>query len=450
MGNSTTVENGFKYYNEGGELCTAFMKMPKIVFYGSMFESVSLDAKNLYMLMLDRTALSIKNNWVDDTGNVYIFYAQAEAMAVMGYGRTKINQLFKELENNNLILRKKQGLKKADIIYVNDLSKLEFSHGDYAIEFKYTFLNAKDDQVKSLKKEVRELKKQLKLLEKQNVENSANAENNSDVETVENYVENSKNDTNANIKSYEKRTSRVMENEHQELWKTTPSNTNPNNTNHNNTNSINHSSQALQTEQSYQNFESDKFDDDDDKNSILNLIIKPTNTQIKNTQVKTKQVMTKQVITDLISSDIVQDASMVELFANSLNFILTNKKYHNYQEDFNDKLFNQDNDGMLNNLAKQSVSDFVNGSTHTNIIYPTQYMCKCIINALNYENISTVDMPNTSNNTSNNTNTSTSYSTQTSTSYSNNTNSSTNKPLPNTTYDIAEADEWLNTVPKLV
>ena len=42
------------------------------------FKHLSTDSKLLYGMLLDRMSLSIKNEWYDDTGRVYIYYTVDE------------------------------------------------------------------------------------------------------------------------------------------------------------------------------------------------------------------------------------------------------------------------------------------------------------------------------------------------------------------------------------
>lgn len=89
------------------------------------------------MLLLDRTYMSIKNNWVDKYNKAFIYYTQAEAMKVLKFGSSKTFELFRELDENGLIFRVKQGLRKPDLIYVKNLSKLEVKDDSFDGEFKY-------------------------------------------------------------------------------------------------------------------------------------------------------------------------------------------------------------------------------------------------------------------------------------------------------------------------
>ena len=50
----------------------AFYRIPKIFFTDNRFRRMSVEAKILYGLMLDRVSLSLKNRWIDKEGRVYI------------------------------------------------------------------------------------------------------------------------------------------------------------------------------------------------------------------------------------------------------------------------------------------------------------------------------------------------------------------------------------------
>lgn len=97
----------------------AFYRVPKLLFTSDRFWNLSTDAKMLYGLLLDRMALSQKNGWIDEQGRVYIIYTVENIMQSLSCGNKKAIQLLVELENKaNLILRKKQGLGKPNLIYV--------------------------------------------------------------------------------------------------------------------------------------------------------------------------------------------------------------------------------------------------------------------------------------------------------------------------------------------
>ena len=99
----------FNYYygNEADQY--SFYRIPKTLMTNSHYKSVSIEAKFLYGVLLDRMGLSIKNSWMDADGRVYIYFTQEEAMDLMNCGKDKTTKLFRELEHIGLIERRKQG-----------------------------------------------------------------------------------------------------------------------------------------------------------------------------------------------------------------------------------------------------------------------------------------------------------------------------------------------------
>ena len=59
------------FYGQSGELF-AYFRIPKALFQDSRFRQLSTDARTLYGILLDRMSLSVKNNWLDEQGRVYI------------------------------------------------------------------------------------------------------------------------------------------------------------------------------------------------------------------------------------------------------------------------------------------------------------------------------------------------------------------------------------------
>ncbi len=97
----------------------AFYRVPKVLFTNDRYWNLSTDAKMLYGLLLDRMALSQRNGWVDEEGRVFIIYTIDKIMEALGCGNKKAIQLLSELEKKaDLIMRKKQGLGKPNLIYV--------------------------------------------------------------------------------------------------------------------------------------------------------------------------------------------------------------------------------------------------------------------------------------------------------------------------------------------
>lgn len=64
-----------KYNYCTGEERFTFIKLPKCLVEDEGFVELSMDAKLLYALFLDRVSLSIKNGWIDNQGRVFIYYS---------------------------------------------------------------------------------------------------------------------------------------------------------------------------------------------------------------------------------------------------------------------------------------------------------------------------------------------------------------------------------------
>lgn len=98
-----------------------FYRIPKALFTEERFRTVTIGAKVLYGLLLDRMCLSVRNGWLDDQGRVYIIFTLREVMSALGCAVQKAAKLLAELEKKaGLIERKRQGLGKPGLIYVKN------------------------------------------------------------------------------------------------------------------------------------------------------------------------------------------------------------------------------------------------------------------------------------------------------------------------------------------
>ena len=99
----------------------AFYRVPRVLIKGVEFRPLSPYAKLLYGLLLDRMGLSVKNEWYDEQGRVYVYYTVAEICEDFGCSRVTAGKLLAELDAQKgfgLIERVKQGSGKPDRIYV--------------------------------------------------------------------------------------------------------------------------------------------------------------------------------------------------------------------------------------------------------------------------------------------------------------------------------------------
>lgn len=70
---------------------------------GEEFREVSVEAKILYGLMLDRLSLSMKNGWFDDQNRAYIIYTVEHIMSDLQCGNQKAVKTDKAHIHNHII-----------------------------------------------------------------------------------------------------------------------------------------------------------------------------------------------------------------------------------------------------------------------------------------------------------------------------------------------------------
>ena len=105
-----------------------YFRIPCQLITHPRFKHLSTDSKLLYGMLHDRMSLSIKNEWYDDTGRVYIYYTVDEVCSNLNCGRDKAMRLLAELDTGKgvgLIERKKQGQGKPTRIYVKRFTTQE-------------------------------------------------------------------------------------------------------------------------------------------------------------------------------------------------------------------------------------------------------------------------------------------------------------------------------------
>ncbi len=119
----------FSSYFYGDEAMQfTYFRIPCQLITHPRFKHLSTDSKLLYGMLLDRMSLSIKNEWYDDTGRVYIYYTVDEVCSNLNCGRDKAMRLLAELDTGKgvgLIERKKQGQGKPTRIYVKRFTTQE-------------------------------------------------------------------------------------------------------------------------------------------------------------------------------------------------------------------------------------------------------------------------------------------------------------------------------------
>lgn len=412
------------YHYQGDVEEIVFFKMPKILFLGDDFKELSMSAKMVYMLLLDRVSISKKNNWVDKNNQVFIYYTQVEVMKKLKFGNKKVSNLFKDLEKFNLIKRIKQGFNKPDLIYVKSIASLEVEDTSYDGEFKYgrpDIEHSIDEQ-----NEIQLLEETIAVAtEKEKSNNST--EKTSNVENVKLVDMTCQNDITGDVK----------------MTLSDVSLQQPNNNNINNNNINNNNSFILSEINKINGMKEGMIN-----KSIKKLPFSLTKSENK-MNVAIKELFNYTTTLSNFKNNKIADFyfSTYKLFINSLSIMLTNKKVMTlnnqtvtYSKVYNklSEYINPDNSTNFNNLVEVAIKDYQKGSSNSNIKYPQKYMQACIWNVLQIGDISLHSNLNFKSNSNSN-----SY------------NSSTNKihdfDNTQTSYNLQEVEDlWNSGVQKFV
>lgn len=109
----------------------SFYRVPRLLVTGEEYRQVSVEAKLLYGMLLDRMGLSARNGWYDEENRVYIYYTIEEICRDFNCGHDKAGWLLAELDSKKgigLIERVKQGQGRPARIYVKRFAQGEH-HG---------------------------------------------------------------------------------------------------------------------------------------------------------------------------------------------------------------------------------------------------------------------------------------------------------------------------------
>jgi len=99
-----------------------FYKIPKALFENEFYADMKLETKMAYAILHDRFLLSIKNNWIDKNGDVYLIYKNSDLQTILSVGEKNVISLKKELADFGLLEEERQGLNKPNRLYVGNIN----------------------------------------------------------------------------------------------------------------------------------------------------------------------------------------------------------------------------------------------------------------------------------------------------------------------------------------
>ena len=112
--------------------------LPSIILYEEPFKTKLSDkAKLLYIIILDRLKLSIKNNYTNDKNEVYIYLSRQEVQKILSCSDKTVTKTFNELISLELIYEERTAIGRNIKIYVNKKEDIFSTFG------KFTLINRK-------------------------------------------------------------------------------------------------------------------------------------------------------------------------------------------------------------------------------------------------------------------------------------------------------------------
>lgn len=97
-----------------------YYQIPMELFFNKNYKNkLNSDSKILYGFLLNRLALSKKNNWFDEEGNVFLIFTRKEVQELLNLSDKTDTKAFKQLKQCKLIYEKKQGSTKPNLCRKN-------------------------------------------------------------------------------------------------------------------------------------------------------------------------------------------------------------------------------------------------------------------------------------------------------------------------------------------
>lgn len=98
-----------------------FYMLHKALFVNEKYKKLSDSAKVTYAILNDRVSLSIKNNWVDDNGDIYFIFTNESLQNILDKSKNTITKIKKELQAVGLLEQIRTGFNKPNKLYFHDI-----------------------------------------------------------------------------------------------------------------------------------------------------------------------------------------------------------------------------------------------------------------------------------------------------------------------------------------
>ncbi|WP_436937904.1 replication initiator protein A [Staphylococcus xylosus] len=96
-----------------------FYQLPKVFFTNPKYTNLSNDAKITWSILRDRLDLSIRNNWIDENGDIFFIYTNEKLKSILNISSpNKLSKIKKELTQADLFNQIRVGLNKPNKLYI--------------------------------------------------------------------------------------------------------------------------------------------------------------------------------------------------------------------------------------------------------------------------------------------------------------------------------------------
>lgn len=139
-----------RFYTEKEEVTLRFYQTPKGLFKNPKYLGLSLGPKLMYSILRDRLDLSIKNDWKDSNGFIYLVFSIEELSELLEINKETVITYKRELIKYGLIVDKRLGQGKSNLIYIlkPEIKEFQNTENPYSRERKNSILeNGKSDPI---------------------------------------------------------------------------------------------------------------------------------------------------------------------------------------------------------------------------------------------------------------------------------------------------------------
>lgn len=112
-----------------------YLRFPLSLLAEPRYREMSLEAKMIYSLLLNRLSLSQRNGWINEKGEVYLIYTREDAADTLNLSYKKTIAAFKELITNGLLLEQRQGRGYPNLLFVLKIQIDDEAAKDFSEEF---------------------------------------------------------------------------------------------------------------------------------------------------------------------------------------------------------------------------------------------------------------------------------------------------------------------------